>query len=190
MKTDMEKIIKTGTPLFSQYGTQSVSMGDIAVNCGISKKTIYAFFDSKETLIAETVKTILAKSAEALRTAPTTCPGALNEIKNLFENSQHIMNILTPCFIRELKKYYQGAYHLLAEFRENTILPFVVQNISKGIEEGVYRPDLDCEMVSLLYCWQLQNIYESASVPLQINELLSHTNDLFLQGIIHTKYSN
>ena len=46
----------TALDLFSQYGIKSVSMDDIARNIGISKRTIYEFFEDKETLLQEAIK--------------------------------------------------------------------------------------------------------------------------------------
>jgi AcrR family transcriptional regulator len=186
MKSDITTIIKNATLLFSQHGTQSVSMDDIAGYCGISKKTIYVFFDSKEMLIIEIVKAILAQTSECLSTMSVASLDVLSEMNNLLEQLQKIVTILTPPFIREVKKYYPAAYDLFVEFREKSVLPFVVQNIKKGVEQNVYRPDVDYKIVSLLYCWQLQNVYESASVPLQPDNLLGHVNNLLFRSIIHT----
>ena len=48
-----EEIMLTALDLFAQYGIKSVSMDDIAHNMGISKRTIYEFFEDKETLLLE-----------------------------------------------------------------------------------------------------------------------------------------
>ena len=51
-----EQVMTTALDLFSQYGIKSVSMDDIARNIGISKRTIYEFFEDKETLLQEAIK--------------------------------------------------------------------------------------------------------------------------------------
>lgn len=51
-----EQIMMTALDLFSQHGIKSVSMDDLARNMGISKRTIYEFFEDKETLLAEGIK--------------------------------------------------------------------------------------------------------------------------------------
>ena len=40
-----EQVMTTALDMFSQYGIKSVSMDDIARNTGISKRTIYEFFE-------------------------------------------------------------------------------------------------------------------------------------------------
>ena len=51
-----EQVMTTALDMFSQYGIKSVSMDDIARNTGISKRTIYEFFEDKETLLQEAIK--------------------------------------------------------------------------------------------------------------------------------------
>ena len=179
----LNNIIGNATLLFSKHGTQSISMDDIASHCGISKKTIYVYFESKEILIKEIVQMLLAESTETLDTIQNISSGPLVEMEHLFDNIQKTIKTLTPFLIREIKQYYPNIYLFFLQFQENTIIPFVIQNIKRGINENIYRDNLDSESVSLLYCWQLQNIFESTSVPMAIDKLLTHTNKLFLQGI-------
>lgn len=181
-------IIENATMLFSQYGTQSVSMDEIAKNCGISKKTIYEFFDSKEMLINVIVKEILIKSAKDLNDVSADSFDVLSEMNSLLEKLKKIIAVLTPPFFRDVKKYYPSSYQTFVEFREKTILPFVNQNIKKGVSQNVYRIDTDCEIISILYCWQLQNVYESVYSPLTTDILLSQVNQLLFNGILTPSY--
>lgn len=49
-----EKIIQTAVDLVQEYGVK-FTLSDIASNAGISKKTIYKYFDSKEALLRAVV---------------------------------------------------------------------------------------------------------------------------------------
>jgi AcrR family transcriptional regulator len=46
-----EKLIQLSRSLFSKYGIKSISMDEISREAGISKKTLYQFFTSKEELV-------------------------------------------------------------------------------------------------------------------------------------------
>ncbi|MEO6732026.1 MAG: TetR/AcrR family transcriptional regulator [Ferruginibacter sp.] len=180
----IENIRGKATSLFSKDGTQSVSMDDIARHCRISKKTIYAFFGSKEILITEIVQILLAENIEALDKIQAASLDPIAEMEKLFDNLQKTTKILTPFLVGEIRQHYPNAYHLLRQFQNNKIRPFVIQNIIRGVNENIYRGNLDYESVSALYCWQLQNIYEATSAPIDVDKLLSQTSKLFLQGII------
>ncbi|MAR99359.1 MAG: TetR family transcriptional regulator, partial [Flavobacteriales bacterium] len=49
------KIIDIAIIEFSNYGFKSVTVDDIALKMGVSKKTIYAHFPKKETLVETSV---------------------------------------------------------------------------------------------------------------------------------------
>ena len=46
-----EQIIQTARKLFHQFGFKKVSMDEIAKEAGVTKKTIYSYFSSKEELL-------------------------------------------------------------------------------------------------------------------------------------------
>ena len=46
-----EKIVHNAAEMFLNFGFKCVTMDDIAVNTGISKKTIYAHFNNKLELV-------------------------------------------------------------------------------------------------------------------------------------------
>jgi AcrR family transcriptional regulator len=179
-----ENITQKARNLFSKYGTQHVSMNDIANHCKISKKTIYAFWGSKEILVTEIVKLVLAENSETLYEIQVAALYPTVEIQKLFDFLQKAIKILTPFFLSDLREHYPKVYHLLGQFQDKQVRPFLIQNLKRGINEAVYRSDLDKESLSMLYCWQLQNIYEATSLPIKSYKLLSQTNALFLQSII------
>ncbi|MEP6596612.1 MAG: helix-turn-helix domain-containing protein, partial [Ginsengibacter sp.] len=92
----IENIIGKATSLFSKDGTQSVSMDDIARHCRILKKTIYAFFGSKEILITEIVQILLAENIKTLDKIQAASLDPIAEMEKLFDNLQKTTKILTP----------------------------------------------------------------------------------------------
>ena len=50
-----EKILQISLQMFFRYGIKHVTMDDIAKELGMSKKTIYQYFENKNVLVEETV---------------------------------------------------------------------------------------------------------------------------------------
>ena len=46
-----EQIIETARTLFHKFGFKKVSMDEIAKEAGVTKRTIYMYFSSKEDLL-------------------------------------------------------------------------------------------------------------------------------------------
>jgi len=56
--TKKDLIVKTVSKLISEYGIQHTTMDAVANDCGISKKTIYKYFNNKSDLIDEVLKNL------------------------------------------------------------------------------------------------------------------------------------
>ena len=51
-----QEITKAAKDLFNKYGFKKVSVDEIAQNAGVTKKTVYSYFSSKEEILQECIK--------------------------------------------------------------------------------------------------------------------------------------
>ena len=187
MKDKMNHIVEKATLLFIQNGLHSVSMDEVALYTGISKKTLYENFQSKEMLVNTIVQQMISKMSKYVRVCADMSPDAVTEMKNFSSYILELPEILTPAFMRDLKKYYPESHLQLKLFRINSIIPFIQRCLQRGIEEGVFRADIDKANVAWLYCWQLQNVLETDNFLPDPRKVISGINDLFLYSILNSK---
>ncbi|MDJ1483068.1 helix-turn-helix domain-containing protein [Cytophagaceae bacterium YF14B1] len=62
-----ELIIEGAHRLFLQYGVKSVTMSDIASKLGLSKKTLYTYFDNKDSLLNACMETWIVSLEEKIQ---------------------------------------------------------------------------------------------------------------------------
>ena len=170
-----------------QNGLHSISMEDIASYSGISKKTLYGNFQSKEMMVKMIVQKLISKTSKYIRLCPDISPNAIKEIENFSEHILAVLEILTRKFIRDLKKYYPEAYTQLVFFRDNSIIPYIERCLRRGITEEIFRPDINIRNTGWLYCWQIQNVLESNTSHADANNIIENANDLFLHGMLNSK---
>jgi len=187
MKDKTNNIVEKATTLFMQNGLHSVSMDDIASDSGISKKTLYGNFESKEMMVKTIVQKLILKTSKYIRLCPDISPNAVKELENFSEHIHDVLEILTPKFIRDLKKYYPKAYAQLIVFRDNSIIPYIERCLKRGITEEIFRPDINKRNIGWLYCWQIQNVLEGDTSQADVNRIIKNINDLFLHGILNSK---
>jgi len=53
------KLVAVATEIFAQYGVKRTSMGEIAECAGVSRQTLYSFFNSKDKLLAVAMQSII-----------------------------------------------------------------------------------------------------------------------------------
>ena len=170
-----------------QNGLHSVSMDEIALYSGISKKTLYENFQSKEMLVNTIVQQTIQKISNYIRVCTDISPNAITEMTNFSSYIRDLPGIVTPAFIRDLKKYYPESHLQLHLLRINSINPFIQRSLRRGIEEDVFRPDIDKTNIAWLYCWQLQNVFEGDTFLPDQKKVISGINDLLLHGIVNSK---
>ena len=122
-------------------------MDDIAEKCGMSKKTIYKYFESKNDLLDTVIKLQAEELKEYINEIATNSESSLEELYRFFKYVNEISHTVSPVFSKELKKYYPNNYIELFNYKNEIVVPFVIKNIKKGIEEGLYKSDLNAEEI-------------------------------------------
>ncbi|QMU29313.1 TetR/AcrR family transcriptional regulator [Adhaeribacter radiodurans] len=153
-----ERILNRALELFIYRGIKSTSMDDIAQDLGISKKTVYKWFENKDHLIEEMLKTSLCCSVE---TEITSQENAVQEFCFTLNNLLQRFIAIHASFFNDLRKYYPTAHDLWESFKEETIIQRFRTNFSRGIQTGLYRAELDPEVLAQLYISQLEGIFYS-----------------------------
>lgn len=156
-----ETILKNAARIFLKYGFKSTTMDDVAQKLAISKKTIYKYFKNKEELVDESVTYFHETVYEQVS---CICEQNHNAIEENFEIKKMFRDLLknsneSPMF--QLQKYYPKTFNKVMKNEFSMFKDCISQNISKGIEEGLYRADLKKDMISRFYFALVMGIHDS-----------------------------
>lgn len=167
-----EKIIDKSGDMFLSFGFKSVTMDDIAGEMGISKKTIYKYFNNKDHLVDETVAYVQQTIDTVIEDITNKGYNAIEEnftIKNVFKNM--FKNAKTsPMF--QLKKYYPETYNKLMAREICTFSDCVLQNLEKGIKEKLYVENLNKDIVMKFYFLLVFGVHESDLFDTKLSEVV------------------
>ena len=177
-----EQVMTTALDMFSQYGIKSVSMDDIARNTGISKRTIYEFFEDKETLLQEAIKyhnNTMRKILSELEKGPFT---ALDVFVLFYEEFMKHPRWYIKRYYDDLKRYPKAVEQ--AEKDKADFTTRCIKLLNRGGKEGVFQKDLNIEILALLAKEQLKMIQPSkAFVNHSVTEVFQTILFTFLRGI-------
>lgn len=143
-----ERIKQTAHGLFMQFGLRSVSMDDIATGLGISKKTIYQFYQDKDALVEDVIASIIAHNQFCCQKDREGSMNAIHEIFLAMDFMMEIFKSMNPSLVFDMQKYYPGAFVKFSEHKNNYLQGMIKANILRGIEEELYREDLQVEILS------------------------------------------
>lgn len=185
-----EKIKEIATDLFLNLGFKSVTMDDIAAEMGISKKTIYTHFNNKTDLIKEVTSSLFCVITEGI---DTICATEKNSIEELYEIKRFVMQHLkneksSPQY--QLNKYYPKIYATLKKKQFEVMQDCVKENLTRGVNSGMYRENINVEFVARIYFNGVTGIKDNELFPSNIfsmNELMDDFLEYHLRGICTQK---
>lgn len=148
---DLTNILDAADKLFRKYGIRSVTMTEIARELGISKKTLYVHIENKQDLVAKIVNNYISEEKQMCNDVVIDADNALDELLRISVYVQNQIKAMNPSIIYDLQKYYRSVWKLMDGFHRTYILNMAERNLQRGVEEGIYRADLDIKIIAKIY---------------------------------------
>jgi AcrR family transcriptional regulator len=143
------RILFKARDLMLRNGVKHVTMDDIATQLGMSKKTIYQFYKDKDALVMAVVNFELEEQSLKCQRTQDTADNAVHEMFMLLEDIQQMFKNMNPMTMNEIAKYYPEAFARIQNHKDEFMHQIIKTNLIKGIEQGVYRKEIDPEILSI-----------------------------------------
>lgn len=147
-----EEIYFHAGELFKKLGVRSVSMDDIARELKVSKKTLYQYVSNKSELLEKAFQVHVEMDNEFYQNLSKK--SGLNAIDVLLEVSDMVIQKqkeLNPSFLFDVQKYYPEVFLKFWNINKEIIRKRILANMERGISEGLYRSDLNINLIVDLY---------------------------------------
>lgn len=162
----IDRIIQGGEDLFLTAGIKSVTMDDIAKHLGMSKKTIYQFFKDKNELVIALVKRKLQEDEDQMCAIIDKSGNVIEEMINMMKCSEDIFSRINPIVIHDLQKYHPDAWQQFQDFKAGVIVHTLEELLTKGIQQGYIRPDIDVKIMARMRVMQVETGFNTSIFPL------------------------
>jgi len=182
-----EVIFKKSLELFTNKGFKSVTMDDIANDLGISKKTIYQHFSSKNELIKQAIDYVFDASLDKLKSISGKCKTPIHEH---FAMKNYIADLfgfnIQASTIYQFNKYYPHLAEKVQKKRHDNYDLIILNNLKEGVKLGYYREDIDLDFVGKLFFSTTTALCnDEIYMNSQDNKSLSDLNFKFLDYHLH-----
>ncbi len=166
-----EKIIEKASELFLKFGFKSVTMDDIAGEMCISKKTIYKYFCNKEILVEETTHEVRNKINEIVEKIISEDHNAIKENFEIRKMFKEMFKSSDDSAVFQLKKHYPEIYQNIFKSEIAKHKTYFRHNITKGVEEGLYRKDLNVSYYVDFYYYLIFSIHEETTSEIECQKI-------------------
>ncbi len=143
-----ERIQKKAQELFRRYGVKSVTMDEIASQLGVSKKTIYQYFSDKDELVLEVANSVISYTQTCCNDHSIHSENAIEELFYAMKFGQQMFQEISPAMLFDLEKHHPQAHRNFLKYKNDYMLKVIEKNLLRGIEEGLYRPELNVNVIS------------------------------------------
>ena len=185
-----EKILTEAFRLFCNKGIKSISMDDIAGHLAMSKKTLYKWFENKDEIVSAVISSHLRTNQCGCEEITSSSKDAVDELLKIVEFNKSLFSQLHPSVFFDLQKFYPKAWSLFNEFKSEFILAKVKANIERGIKEGLFRSDLNVEVMARLRLAQIEIVFNHDIFPpdkFNVSQVQLDCLEHFLLGIATLK---
>ena len=152
-------VVKSAMLLFRAQGIKDVTMDDIAHSLKMSKRTLYELFDDKESLLLYCMKTEGLLQRDRLRERVENATNVLEPVLYDFVFRMEELRNVAPSFFSDLNRYPKLIAYM-TEVRQQQ-REMAVGHLSKGVAQGLFREDVNFEIVYNIICSQFDSIISS-----------------------------
>ncbi len=189
---DLKKkdILEQAHKLFMRLGIKSMTMDDVATHLRVSKKTLYEHFTDKNDMVEQVVAGVCKHHRTSI---DAICAKGMNAIDENHEITNFIVGQIGgvhPSVQFDLQKYHPKAWAILDDTERTDIFRCVSTNLKKGVKDGLYREDLDVEVITRLYISRMDSTWDGRVFPAEefnIKDVLWKHFEYHIRGIASKK---
>lgn len=181
-----ERILLKAADLFSRYGIRTITMDEIASQLGISKKTIYQFFTDKDDMVAAVIDQEIQRNETECNHFADVAKDAVHQIFLALESLEEMLKYTNPLMLYDLEKHHPRSFLKLREYKYRFLYRILMENIQRGMDEGLYRPDINKDIVAKARIESAFLVFNPDVFPhsrYRISEVNCELAMLFLHGV-------
>jgi len=172
--------------LFLQYGYKSVTMDDIAKHMGVSKKTIYVHFPTKDELVEQSAVNHLDGIIKKINVISKQSKDPIIELYQIKKEALNHLSSEKNSPQYQLQKYYPSLYSKLKEKEFSALSGLFSNSIQEGIQTGIFRKDIDVDFVVRIFFNGIRGITNIKLFPIEIykiEDLLLNFSEYHLRAL-------
>ncbi|HXB13745.1 MAG TPA: TetR/AcrR family transcriptional regulator [Bacteroidia bacterium] len=185
-----KQILDAAEELFFHYGIKTITMDDIAKHLGMSKRTIYENFPTKDDIIDTLMKNHLEHNVDMCNNRTGESKNAIEEIIFMMEDLRDMFSRMNPRILFDLKKFHPKAWQQFKSFKNEFLIKTISDNIKRGIAEGVYRKKLNVDVLARMRIEQVEMAWNPEIFPsgkYELKDVQLAVLEHFLYGITNIK---
>lgn len=161
MTTEFEskdRLLELAQLRFFQTGFNKVTMDELSSELGVSKKTFYKFFPSKDDLLRATVHLVMRSMEKRMEEIVSSNKQFAEKMADVMTLVGKLTNKMSKAFQSDIQRFAPSLWKEIEKFRREQILNKVEKMIHQAREEGIFRDDINEKILLLMILSCVQGI--------------------------------
>ena len=183
------RIVVAARRRFFLTGFRGVTMDELAADLGMSKRTLYTHFPSKQALVQSLIADKFRRAEADLEQCAAHHPGTAGITALLMCLRRHAEEI-QPAFLQDVNKEFPEAFEEVMVRRRRLIQERFGGILKQGQRKGTFRSDIPVHLLLEI----LLGAVDAVANPARLTELnlpletaISKIIDVFLKGVTTKK---
>ena len=179
-------ILTRAMELFQRFGLRAVNMDDVSRELAMSKKTLYTFFSNKSDLVDQAAKYLFKVKSKQFIEQASIFENAIDELFEVQRIQQEVLKNYGTRLLFPLKKYHPETYYWVMHARRTMMIQATTKNLERGIQQKLFREDLQIAHVALIRYNTMVGIMEDPDMgddPGPRGELLHYSLLMHIRSI-------
>ncbi len=185
-----QRIIEKAAELFPRVGFSKVTMDELCDELGISKKTLYRHFTSKDALADAVFKWNISSVKNNILAIMSERTDYLERLYKLCEFISRFLSKMNKAAQQDLIRHRPDLWKKLELYRKQKIFPIFKNMLDEGINLGIVRNDIQNDLVLLLLASAVEGILTPEVLITQsfsTEDAFRGIIDIFFNGVLTNK---
>jgi len=184
----LARIVREARAHFFSHGYSQCTMDELAAELGMSKKTLYVHFPSKEALMRAVIEDLgreVRASADELFVNRRL--NFAEKLRGFAEGMAERTARMNPRLLRDLQRFAPPLYAQLTELREKNIPYIFGRFIEEGQLAGLVRADVRTDFAVTFFLKAIQGLIQPATLEqlkLAPRDVVPRAIELFFSGLL------
>lgn len=152
------RIVSHAEERFLRAGFNKVTLDELSSELGISKKTMYKFFPSKEDLVRTVIRTLMKRVERNVVAIAESDKPVIQRLAELMLLVGKLFGRVSRAFQLDIQRFTPQLWKEVDKFRNEKILSRIAEMIKEAKREGKFRSDVNDEVVVMMFISSVQSI--------------------------------
>ena len=188
--SNKKRILKVARKYFFTFGYSTVTMGQLAIELQMSKKTIYKFFKSKQILLESVIYDFFQEFNDKINeiiNEKNKSNNVLETLKLFLSLIQSQISQINVYAFEDIRKNSPETWQAIGNLREKMINNELRDLLRQGKKEGIVRKDIDIDIIFLIILNTVQHVATPeiiSQLPYSTEEVIEMIARIFMFGIL------